>query len=165
MLNSLVLVSLCSYAASCASTAHFVVPPSDVWERALLPVMSTQIDVELLDTTHARGHLAHVDAFGLTVVTPDRSPRTINRFSVKTIRIVWQERDSVMNGALLGAAFGALGMGLYLGGVKRAGDLAEGPLPWIVMMPVGAAGGAGIGAIIDALHTERDRIVYSVQRP
>ena len=115
-----------------------------------------------LDSTggKAAGVVRSIDASAVTVVVDGRTQQWTLAETVE----LWRDGDSLRNGVIIGALAG-FGPGI-LGGAALAtiaedNDSAQ---YMVVTGALGAAAGAGIGALIDSLHRGRT-LVYSQSRP
>jgi len=130
LLGLLAVASLASAQTRSTAAAHTDGPPRSVFDRAAIE----------------------------RAIRRDITPGAMNRFRLAQVSGRTRGRDSLMNGALIGAGVGAL-----LGGVLAAGDdcdqtddfggacgLVGGPAVGAGIL-VGALCGAGIGVVVDAL--------------
>jgi len=81
---------------------------------------------------------------------PDSAETTLARPTIERLEISTGMHSSAGRGAKLGAAAGFFILGAV--GAANGGDAYDNPVPWFVLGPVygalGAAAGAGVGAVI-----------------
>ena len=134
-------------------------PASSVPE--LQSLLKTGDEVRVTDTSGAttQGKVIDLSGGGLEV-TVDARPRN---FPEATIRQVRKHRpDSRWNGVLIGAAIGAAAGAVTKARNCGATDCGEGALVDPGFYVIGAAGGAGIGALVDGALKKFD-VVFAAR--
>jgi hypothetical protein len=133
------------------------------WGRVVSLAPATELIVRHVDPRNARRENVAVRGRLLRVSPSDLSLRTaggdvrISRGDARRVALVLNERDSVANGSVIGAAIG-LAYGLVVTS-RTGGDIDNGTQETIRMTTTGA--GAAVGAWADALRDGRKtRVVY-----
>ena len=133
-------------------------PAATFRELQANPTLEQNETVEITEAngTTYKAKLTAISDQTLTV-TSKGTPRTLTETQVLEIRHA--RRDSLWNGALIGLAAG-LGGGLVAVGSTCTNDSECAAIATAVFVPTFAAGGAGIGALIDSL-TRKHETVFS----
>lgn len=133
----------------------------DDWSRVLALAPETDVIVQHVDPGGAKREASAMRGLLLAAGASEIAVRTrtgdvhVTRADVQRIAVVEEQRDSIRNGTLIGAAVGAV-YGLIVRS-KVGGDVEHG-----ASIPVAAAGiGGTFGAWTDALREgRRTRLVY-----
>lgn len=154
------------HTAACALSAA---PRANLgsWDHVLRLRVGEQVEVARWDSPAIRGKLAEVDAAAVAVRVPGgTTPARVPRAEIRRLQtITGNDADSVRNGALIGAAVGAayvVAVLTYIGAGGEGGEPAAGN--WLAGPPLGAAAGAGIGALIDSMRSGPRKVTVFVGR-
>jgi hypothetical protein len=164
-------VSILSAAAiavspACASSMRSApVMHADPWTGAIGAVTGREVEVRLFNGTRVAGTLVEVTDDGLTIRTGPMSVERRERPAVRQVTLLQRGRDSLRNGALIGATVGA-GYAVGVISYYKNGDDGLRLTDSAAMIATAAGIGAGIGAIADLLRqgTSR-RTIYAAAAP
>jgi hypothetical protein len=162
------VLSLAVLAATsgCAAT-HRAAPAghADPWKGALGVVTGREVEVILFTGDRVTGRLADVSDDGVTIRTGPTSVEHRERAAVSRVSLLQRGRDSVRNGALIGAAIG-VGYALGVAAYYSSEDDGLNPSKVGAMSIIAAGIGAGVGAMTDNLRqgTTR-RTIYDASLP
>ena len=152
-------------ASSVRSARSAPVVHADPWKGAIGAVTGRDVEVRLFNGTRVAGTLVEVTDDGLTIRTGPMSVERRERTAVRQVTLVQRGRDSLRNGALMGAAVG-LGYAIAVIAYYAAGDDGPPGSDTAAVFATAAVVGAGVGGMTDALRqgTSR-RTIYAAAAP
>ena len=135
------------------------------WDNLLRATRASALEVTRRDGVVVRGTFRSADTQTLVLDLPSGSTLTFAEADVARVVMITRGRDSLRNGAVIGAAIGVgyvLGVLAYLAG-------GEGGEPssanWITGPLIGAGLGAGVGALVDLARGGQKRLlIYAAAR-
>lgn len=125
---------------------------ADVASWNAVATMATGVELRVATGRDARvsGRLIRVSEDSIVVQSPRVGPVTISRSQVTWVEMRKRRRDSLLNGALIGAVAGLAYGGIGTAIASRGGDSPAGNRA--VVVGITGAVGAGVGALADRLR-------------
>ena len=155
-MNSLRILSISAALAALLSVSARAEVIPGRWEKVSSLAVAWPITVELKNSDRIRGNYGGLYESDLSLVTHS-ARAVIPKVEIRTIST--RPRDSVANGARMGAAVGA-GLVCAIAASFVIAERRAKPMWVLSFTPIGAAVGAGIGAAADAAMNARPIVLY-----